>query len=278
MNNMNDRSKELLKQAHVYAGELSKHPVLSRYWDKLSLVVKGSVSRGNCDEYSDIDFVFFCDEDVRGNIVSGYKEAGLITREDGVFLPIGDWAGHYHVETFAMLEGYFLGNNYPQVWEFQQAIPVHDSGSRFHDMIARLSASYLQNSMDAIKSKYLDLQLTLDWMRHPLKRGDIIATSLHCATIVRDLCQLSYLLDGKSYPHDKWLSAYLSTTRFGSMQEQRIGDYMRTIPNGDPITPHLELSEYPCYQQAWELIDQAVQFIRKAYGNYPWLDEWYLYG
>ncbi|MDG0871550.1 hypothetical protein L5D93_03010 [Paenibacillus thiaminolyticus] len=52
----------------------------------------------------------------------------------------------------------------------------------------------------------------------------------------------------------------------------------RTIPNGEPITPHLELSEYPCYQQAWELIDQAFQFIREAYGNYPWLDEWYLYG
>ncbi|MBG9792013.1 hypothetical protein ABD76_05655 [Paenibacillus dendritiformis] len=41
----------------------------------------------------------------------------MITREDGVFLPIGDWAGHYHVETFAMLEGYLLENNYPQVWE-----------------------------------------------------------------------------------------------------------------------------------------------------------------
>ncbi|CAH8243566.1 hypothetical protein WJ0W_000806 [Paenibacillus melissococcoides] len=71
----------------------------------------------------------------------------------------------------------------------KQAIPVHDSGSRFQDMIARLSASYLQNSIDAIKDKYLDLQLTLDWMRHLLKRGDIIATSLHCATIVRELCQ-----------------------------------------------------------------------------------------
>ncbi|WP_182914623.1 hypothetical protein [Paenibacillus thiaminolyticus] len=82
-----------------------------------------------------------------------------------------------------MLKGYFFENNYPPVWEFQQAIPIHDSGSRFQDMmIARLSASYLQASIDAIKGKYLDLQLTLDWMRHPLKRGDTIATSLHCTT------------------------------------------------------------------------------------------------
>ncbi|RJG26236.1 hypothetical protein DQX05_04960 [Paenibacillus thiaminolyticus] len=76
---------------------MSKHPILSRYWDKLSLVVKGNVSRGNCDEYSDTDFVFFCDEVIREDIVRGYLEAGLITREDGVFLPIADWAGHYHV-------------------------------------------------------------------------------------------------------------------------------------------------------------------------------------
>lgn len=275
---MNDKSKELLQQAYVHADELSKHPVLTRYWDRCSLVVKGSVSRGNCDQYSDIDFVFFCDDDVRQAIIRDYRDAGLSTRQDGVFLPIADWEGHYHFETFAMLRGYFEETNYPQVWEFQQAIPVHDPELRFANTIAQLSENFLSQPIEVIKHMYISLQLTLDWMRHPLKRGDAIATNLHGSKIVRELCQLAYVLDGKSYPHDKWLSAYLSATRFGGLQEARIASYLQTMPLAGNITPHLELNEYPCYQQAWELIDEAVRFIREHYGDYPWIDEWYLYG
>ncbi|TQR45502.1 hypothetical protein [Paenibacillus popilliae] len=275
---MNDKSKELLQQAYIHANELSRHPVLSHYWNQCSLVVKGSVSRGNCDQYSDIDFVFFCEEDIRQAIIRGYREAGLSTTEDGAFQPIGDWDGHYHFESFSVLEGYFEENNYPQVWEFQQAIPIHDPESRFEHTIAQQSAHFLSNPIKVIKPLYLSLQFTLDWMRHPLKRGDAISTSLHCSKIVRELCQLSYILDGKSYPHDKWLSTFLSTTRFGSLQEERIVSYLSVIPTGGSITPHMELNEYPCYQRAWEMIDSMIRFIREHYGDYPWIDEWYLYG
>ncbi|MBG9737321.1 nucleotidyltransferase domain-containing protein [Paenibacillus alvei] len=275
---MNDKSKELLQQAYRRAGELSKHPILSQYWNQLSLVVKGSVSRGNCDQYSDIDFVFFCDDNVRKAIINGYRAAQLSTREDGVFLPIGDWEGHYHFETFGMLNGYFQENNYPQVWEFQLAIPIHDPESRFKHTIAQQSEHFLAHPIEVIKRLYISLQLTLDWMRHPLKRGDAIATNLHCSKIVKELCQLSYILDGKSYPHDKWLSTFLSTTRLGKLLEKRIISYLSVIPVGGAIIPHLELNEYPCYQQAWEFINESVHFIREHYGDYPWMDEWYLYG
>lgn len=40
---------------------------------------------------------------------------------DVVFLPIGDFGGSLSCGVIRYSGGYFLENNYPQVWEFQQA-------------------------------------------------------------------------------------------------------------------------------------------------------------
>ncbi|OAB43733.1 nucleotidyltransferase domain-containing protein [Paenibacillus glacialis] len=274
---MNEHSKKLLQRAYFFAEQLSEHEILKEYWNELSLILKGSVARGNSDQYSDIDFVFFCNESVRLNIFNQFYNNGLSHRQDWVFIAIGDWEGHYHFESYNMLEEYYRSHSLTQIWEFQSAIPIHDPLDRFQLLFKDLSDRFLNNWTDDIREKYVDLFHTLDWMRHPLKRGDFISSNLHCSKFLQDICRISYLLDNKCYPHDKWVSTYLNTTRFGNLYRKSIESFVDSFPNSGNININLELENYSCYLRASELINHLGNFIKDNFENYPWIERWYEY-
>lgn len=269
------KTAELLSLAEEYHTELSNHPILSQYWSELSLILKGSVARGNPDRYSDIDLVLFCEERSYQEITEAYCKQGLIQRKDGIFLPLGQWAGHYNLETLSKLMSYFKKLDYPQVWEYQNVIVMHDPHRQFQQLVDSLSSDLLFDPLPSIKKQYLDIQLTLDWLRHPLKRGDCVSSAIHCTKLLQSFCRISYLLDGKCYPHDKWLFAYLGTTRFGKRERAHIKTYATTIAN--TVAKHKELECYPQYSDAAVLVEKLGVFINKYHGNQPWISEWYLY-
>jgi len=95
---MNRKSKLLLQEARAEMRRLSRHPVLSRHWKQVSLVLKGSTSRGIADRYSDIDLVFFTTDRTKHAIVSAYRQRRLCNRSDGIFMLLAN--GHYHIETY----------------------------------------------------------------------------------------------------------------------------------------------------------------------------------
>jgi hypothetical protein len=117
----------------------------------------------------------------------------------------------------------------------------------------------------------------LDWLRHPLKRKDIIGAGLHIADITRMICQISYLIDKKAYPFDKWIFPNIETTSFGEENKQLIIDYMMTTGDLAEIASGLELDEYPQYQKGFDLMEKVMDKIKEVYGDYSWIDEWYLY-
>ncbi|MHB1000097.1 MAG: nucleotidyltransferase domain-containing protein [Armatimonadota bacterium] len=272
---MKQKTAHLLALAEYYCTELSEHPILSEYWPKISLILKGSVARDNTDRYSDIDLVFFCDKEILYEIASKYHELGLTNRDDGVFMPLPEWVGHYNFEALDKLEEYFSKPDYAQAWEYQNVITLYDPGDQFRKLLDRLSSNLLSDPLPAIKQEYLNLMLTADWLMHPLMRGDLVASSLHCAKIVQSLCRISYLLDARPYPHDKWLFEYIGTTRFGKSNKRAISEYVGCI--SETPRKHLDLSSYPQFSGAMLLIGKVGEFIKKHYGKQPWIDEWYLY-
>lgn len=272
---MNSKSKALRALADQYVVSLAEQPILCDYWSRLSLVLKGSAARGNADRYSDIDFVFFSDEEVRTAIIDAHRAGGLTDRSDGVFLPLGNWVGHYHFESLAHLAGYFTEPDYPQAWEYSHAVPLHDPGDQFRSLIAERSAELLSDPLPAQKALYLDLQLTLDWLRHPLKRGDSVSVLLHGARLLQGLCRMAYLLDARPYPHDKWLFHYLTETRFGRAHRAELLAYSAGLTA--PVPCHLELAEYPQYAKAESLIWWVGAAIKRAHGEVPWIGEWWKY-
>ena len=272
---MKQKTAELLALAEEYRAELSAHPILSRYWSELSLVIKGSVARDKTDKYSDIDFVFFCEEKPYREISEMYYKHGLTQRDDGVFMPLGNWVGHYNFETLDKLASYFKKPDYSQAWEYQHVIVLNDPQNRFQNLVSSLSADLFADPLPAIKREYLDIQLTLDWLRHPLKRGDSVAVVLHCAKLLQGLCRICYLLDAKCYPHDKWLYAYIGTTRFGKANRLSIRKYAVRVADGVP--KHLEFDNYSQYVDGAALIEKVSAFIRRYYGELPWIAEWYVY-
>jgi hypothetical protein len=272
---LTQRTTKLRALAKDYYKALSKHPVLSGYWSELSVVVKGSTARGNTDRYSDVDVVVFCNQKRLREIIKKYNQQGLTNRTDGIFLHPSDWNGHYNLETYEKLSSYLGEANIPQVWEYQHALILHDPQNKFKKLIDSLSTAILADPLPLIKRKYLDLQLTLDWVRQPLLRGDAVAAFLHCARITQDLCRISYLLDGKCFPHDKWLFHYVGSTRFGKANKKAIAAY--TARATDSAAPHKDLWCYPQYAQGTQLIAHLVEAIRKQYGDHPWLAEWYFH-
>jgi hypothetical protein len=271
------KSVFLSRAARDVADQLSRHPVLSRHWPQLSLIMKGSTARGNADRYSDIDLVMYCDARARNTIVSGYYKAGLAQRQDGIFMFFAGpgYDGHYHVESFDQLEGYFRGGDFIHAWEYQQVVALHDPENHFTDTVTRLTRGLFVDPLQHVKRAYLDLQLDLDWMRHPLKRGDGVSAWLHAASITRGLCRISYLLDARPYPPDKWLVHYLRGTRFGKLNASRIAAYTFSAATAQSLTRHLSLEQYPLYAGADALIRKVGLFIRRVNGNAPWIERWY---
>ncbi len=271
------RSEELRRLAIGYCEDLSQHTVLNHYWNDVSLILKGSAARGNSDQYSDIDFVFYADHTARNSIVADYHARGLTTRQDGIFMPLPEWIGHYHVESLEVLNGYFETRNYPQVWECSNVIIMHDPGSRYQNALDAGLGSLFDDPLREVRDRYLQLQLTLDWLRHPLKRGDQIAVLLHVSKITQIACSLCYLLDRKPYPHDKWLFHYLRDTRLGAKITDGLVDYAESLVDHRELARGLELEQYPQYSKALNLTKMITDFITGDYGVQPWLGEWYLF-
>jgi hypothetical protein len=275
------RTTELRTLADHYMAELAQHPVLAAYWEQLALVLKGSVARGNADHLSDLDFVFFGEPAVVQAVIADYYRAGLTARQDGVFLPLGNWDGHYHFEPFDHLAAHFAARHFSHIWEYRGAIALHDPQGRFARIVYDGLAALFTDPVADARASYLDLQLTLDWLRHPLKRGDAVAVLLHCTRLIQGLCQASYLLDACPYPHDKWLFHYLPTTRFGQAHSTDILHYAGTVAAKSAgqlaSQPGLQLDEYPQYREGASLIALVADAIRAWYGGQPWLGEWYLY-
>ena len=83
---MDKYGEELKGRINEFRDLLSQHEVLNEFWPRLSLILKGSVARGNADKYSDLDFVFYCDQLVRQEIIQKYFNKGLIKRTNGLFI------------------------------------------------------------------------------------------------------------------------------------------------------------------------------------------------
>lgn len=272
---MNAESTVLLNQAQDKARELSQHPVLSQYWEKLSLVLGGSTARGNADRYSDIDLVFYAPDLVRTSVISGYREQGLTRRTDGVFVHFPN--GHYHIDSYEVLHGYFLRKDFVHCWDVENTIVLSDPTGAFSQILEDGRRQLFQCPLDIVKGAYLDLQIDLDWMRMPIARGDAIATFLHAAKIMQGLCRAAFLLDGRSYPPDKWIAHYLPSTSWGCAHGERLSRYLANCHQVNELVPHQPYAENPLYSELASLIDEVGRSIQHAHGDQPWLHEWYNY-
>ena len=271
-----DYNKHFMDMAERYLDYLLNHEVLRNYLEDISIILKGSTARGNTDQLSDVDFVIFCDPDVFQKIINDYKSLDLIKRDDGVFLPLGDWVGHYNLDTYSSLKKYMYTNNIEEIWEYSNVKIFHDPFNKYAEINEKLKEFVLSNNIELIKERYLSLQLYIDWLRHPLKRGDYISSQLHVANIVRQIMALCCLFDGKAYPHDKWLAYYFEKTSLGKKLKSKIDNYIKVSAEQD-IKKYLELSDYFQYVEAEDMAGIVINEIRAKFGNFNWIDEWYLF-
>jgi hypothetical protein len=272
---MNERSLELLEYARRTVEGLSQHAVLSLYWSELAVVVKGSTSRGNADAYSDIDLVIFCAEEIRSKIVAGYHASGLTARQDGIFMFLDN--GHYHVESYEQLRGYFTRQDFIHAWDYAQAIPLHDPQELYPGIIQAGLKALFAEPLALVKRAYLDLQLDLDWMRMPITRADGPSTLLHASKLLAGVSRMAYLLDRQPYPADKWLFAFLGATDFGRKHQADILGYFAGCPAVLDLARDAPYEQNPLYRGAAGLIDRVTVAIREQFGEQAWLGRWYDY-
>ncbi len=272
---MNKKSILLLARAREKMKELSKHPVLSKYWHKISLVLKGSVSRGNADRYSDIDLVVYSSQKVKKSMISGYRAQGLTERTDGVFIHFNN--GHYNLESYESLGACFSKKDFARCWDIEHSILLTDAGGRFARIVKEGRRKLFQNKTEIVKRAYLDIQLDLDWMRMPVARADRVAVFLHAAKIVQGLSRIAYLLDGRSYPPDKWVAKYIPSTSWGRANAGLLKKYIENCDNLNALAANKPFAENPIYKDAGFLVSKVSGFIRRTHGKLPWIDKWYNY-
>lgn len=266
-----DINAHLRERTNFYCNELSQHSILKQYWNNLSVILKGSTARGYSDKYSDVDFVLFCDDKTYQDIVSDYNKAGIVQRTDGVFLPLGEWEGHYNLDTYSHLKEHFIHGDIMNVWEYTNVDILHDNG--IYKDIVNDGIKIFDNNIDRyIISKYRDIFLNLDWLRQPLLRCDGLASSLYVSTLLRDLCQICFLLDGKPYPCDKWLYyEYQNINTPITLDE--LCHYRDLIKLTENLPPNLDLMEYPIYSEGLRLMENISDVLNVKYDGAYWVNE-----
>lgn len=270
--------QNLRMKAQSFADELSKHIVLQKYWNKLSLIMKGSTARGYSDKYSDIDFVIFTNEETKNNIVSEYISNGLSNRQDGVFLPLNaEWEGHYNLDTYENLGNHFIAGDMVSVWEYSNVVIMHDAENYFKNIIDKSTKILFDDIDKLIMKKYIEIQLYLDWMRQPLRRADICASIQYAAHFQRYCSHIMYLLNNEGYPPDKWLFFYLKKTNMSDELYLKIINYSKVICTMESLEPDMELAEYSAYSHATIIIEEIMTILKNRYGMVQWIDKWYLY-
>ena len=67
-------------------------------------------------------YLFFCEREIKDKIVTEYYYNEFIGRQDGFFIPLQEWVGHYNIETYEQLVEYFKTRNYEEIWEYSNVI------------------------------------------------------------------------------------------------------------------------------------------------------------
>ncbi len=251
--------------------------VLKKYWPYVSLVMKGSTARGYSDTYSDIDLVIFTNMDTKKKIVADYISLGLSSREDGIFLPLGDWEGHYNIETYNKLETYFTKHDMINIWEYIHVIIMHDENCHYGNIINDGLKELFKEQDRFIMEKYLDMQLYLDWLRQPLRRADKCAAIMYASNVLRAACQLTYLLNTKTYPCDKWLFYYLDELDMPDELKMQIRNYAEAFGSIGELKTGLDLMEYALFAKGIDIVSSISELLKGQYGNAQWIEEWYLF-
>lgn len=272
------KHQALLEQAHRFCAELLAHPVLSRYRDEISIVLKGSTAHGYSDGYSDVDLVVFCHEAQLQAITDEYVQLGLSQRTDGVFLPLQDWAGHYNTDSYEKLAKACTQGRAYHLWEYSGSKPLHDPQGRFAAIVQAGVAHFRQALPTLIKASYLDCQLNLDWLRQPLRRADYGAAFLYTSSVYAAVCQTIFLLQEKPYPCDKWLPYYFSQLDIAEPLKGKVQALPQVFAQMQAaFSADLELMEYPVYREGLEIMEELKKMLKAQYGSLPWIEEWYLY-
>lgn len=270
--------KTLLQQADRFCAELLDHPVLSRYRDEITIILKGSTAHGYSDCYSDVDLVVFCHQARKQEIVDEYVRQGLSQRRDGVFLPLGNWVGHYQIDTYEELTQACGRDSAEYLWEYSGSKVLHDPRGSFAAAVNAGLETFRQKLPGLTKAKYLDCQLQLDWLRQPLRRADFGASMLYTSAVYSGICQLLFLLRGKPYPCHKWLPYYFEQLDIPDALKEQVGALPGLFARmWEDFLADLDLMEYPVYRQASEIMEQIQILLKETYGAAQWIGEWYLY-
>lgn len=269
--------KRLRELCWAYAGELRYHPVLSRYWDRLSLIQKGSAARGYVDAYADIDLVVFTDEESYQEILKEYFRLGLSSRRDGLCLPLGKGDGHYQLDTYERLREYFMQDDLAQAWEYSNVRIVYDAQETFADIVSRCAAA-LPGRMDhLIREQYLHLRAQFSYMYRPLQRGDQSAALLYAAEFWRSCCRLLFLVYRQPYPCDKWLLHYLRKLPAPAPLKEKIQNYEAAFSSLPLLAKEQNPDDLPLYVQGKEIARDLEDMMHRHYRDQDWPEKWDFY-
>lgn len=270
-------NEAMRKNAENAREELRLHSVMGRFWNRITLILKGSTARGYTDRYSDVDFVVFCDAPAKAEITQAYNEAKIQQREDGVFQPLYCCPGHYNLDLYDDLRRHFAEYDMAQVFEYTNITVMHKNDDRYEQILSEGMKNLFSNPHSLIRRKYFDLCLYDNWMRQPLLRADKSAALLYCASVLRFACHLFFLLKRKAYPCDKWLFYYFRELDVPESIKELILDYHRVSGYINGLTPDLELAGYPQYAQSQEILACIRETLKEEYGNELWIDQWYTF-
>lgn len=190
-------TQELIQLSQQYVdAELSQ--ILSTVWDKVSVVLGGSICFGGADKFSDLDlFVIASTGELKKllPVSTQYKNQRL-----------GVEIGYSWDE----IDGYLntLPANADSLFgEIQHSITLHDPGNRYKTVQERLN-QYLPD--DFWKAKLLKKLFGIFYtsengLLKALKRNDPITAQIWEGELMQNIMELTFLLNREYVPSKKWL-------------------------------------------------------------------------
>ncbi len=241
------------------------------WWQDSAVAIVGSSTRGVEDEFSDIDVRVLVPSKSWGSIYENYRreiEAGTIHVLNPAALKYDEFplthidrldGVEYKLETFEHLEE-SVARKYDDVlrWVHSSSVILHDPTERYARIRNQCLIYPEEVWLKKLRRHYLNAWNGVSGAKNSLRRNEREAVVISMSAAVSHLLRLCCLMDGKPFPHDKWLYREAMETTAGKalapefekfFSELGHPELRRIVPDSydNPDDRDADLEEFPIY-------------------------------
>ena len=251
-------------------GFLERHPVLSRFCQRSSLILYGSTARGIDDPVSDLDLWLLLPASELAALDSLSATHFFTFKCDGK-------PGHIVVRSIEEHARQLQRCHMDTVFQLHAAEVLVDRSGAAADLVRVARLPMRQEVSDAFFFyHYVEMRGEHPVIKSAIERGTPFANLLTVPKMLAHALRAAMVLHGEPYPCDKWLRQAARRTATGRLLEPSVDRMLEHLAT-DSLRLGGPRSAHPIDRELRVIRTILMDAAREKGRDEPWLTEWWNY-